>query len=70
MDLRAQVNDFLAAENAHSTSAALKVGAHLSGTVGTGGCSTKPHMIAFPFGGSAHRATAVLRSGPGSDKHS
>lgn len=56
--------------NIHSTAVVLKWGAHLGGTVGAGGSIPETHMIALPFDGRPHRATAIPRSGQGSVRHS
>ena len=70
MDLQAWANNLLAAENAHSTNAAPKVGARLGETVEAGGGSPDPKKITFLFSGRAQSATAVPMSGQGSDRHS
>ena len=67
VDLCAWENNFLAAENAHSTAVSLKVGACLGGTVGAGVGSPEPHVVTLPLGGRACSAGVVPRSGPGSD---
>ena len=63
-DLQTQANKFPAAPNAHGTTAALKGwGSVLAGLWEQVVAALSPHMIALPFGGTAHRTTTVLRNG-------